>query len=302
MLTNGSCYYPFLLVIFLLAIGLVGLQAEIPPRPDKGEFFHDYSGVLRNSPAVAQILEAQENCYRVYEVPIVIVTVDRISDYGGASQSIESLAARWFDTWGIGSQKRNTGILVILSVDDRKVRIELGADWGTRFDGYCKRLVDRKMVPEFKEGDYGAGVLAAVQGLAGIASNGLDAEPPTPGMMERLMENSVVDFATQSNPIGKEGGPGVLVLMIVLGVACLIAAIYVPSHRGLLVKIGLGLIAVAIFFWVLVVVAAIWSKFSGGGDSSWGGGDSSWGGGGAFGGGGGFGGGFSGGGGASGSW
>jgi uncharacterized protein len=74
--------------------------------------------------------------------------------------------------------------------------------------------------------------------------------------------------------------------MVAVGVVLLIGAVYFPDHRGFLIKTGLLLIGLALFFWVVAAILALLSRTSGRGSR----------------GGGGFGGGSSGGGGASGGW
>ncbi len=279
-----------LLVLWSALAPLFAPAAEIPPRPQAGEFFHDLAGVVDDANK-QKIRGLQEEALKQSGVPIVVVTVSRMQDYDPGSPSIESFARRWFDTWGIGSQARNSGILVIVSSGDRKARIELGAEWERRFDRFCKGLMDKKMVPEFKSGNYGAGLAAAVGSLAAIAKAGPKAEPPGPELTERILDNPVMKFATENNPIAKRHGPMALVLMILAGLGCLIAACYFPEQRKTLVIAGIALLALALIFWIVVFIVGIFAKHRG----------RSHGGRGGFGGGG-FGGGSSGGGGASGGW
>jgi uncharacterized protein len=159
-----------------------------------------------------------------------------------------------------------------------------GADWGRRFDGYAKRIMDNEMVPHFKSGDYGKGLIAALEKLSAMAIAGPGADPPQPGITERLVNNP----GNSSNPIAKKFGPGILILMIVAGMACFVAAWFFPQYRKLLIITGIVMIALAVLFWIVVAILFIWGKAT---ETITG-----------RGGGGGFSGGSSGGGGASGSW
>ena len=260
--------------------------ADIPPRPADREFFHDLAGIIDASDTQT-ITNLQQEVFRQAGVPIVVVTVNQMSEYDPGSPSIESFARRWFDSWGIGTQAKNDGMLVIVSIGDRKARIELGAEWGGRFDRFCKRLMDQKMVPQFKSGNYGKGISAAVASLGEIAKAGPKAEPPDPSLTDRVLNNPVLEFNRQNNPIAKKGGPVVITLMVVLGIACLVGAIFLPQYRKPLLIVGAVLIALALLFWIVVLALFVFARGSGGSGG---------------GGGGGFGGGSSGGGGASGSW
>jgi len=259
--------------------------AAIPPQPEAREFFHDLAGII-NADDTQTITNLQQEVFRQVGVPIVVVTVSRMSEYDPESPSVESFARRWFDAWGIGTQQKNDGMLIIVSTGDRKARIELGAQWERRFDEFCQQLMDKKMVPRFKEGNYGKGIADAVASLAEIANQGPNANPPSPSLTDRILDNPVLKFNRQNNPIAQKGGSGVIILMVVLGLACLAGSIFLPQYRKPLLISGLVLIGLAVLFWIVVLIFAILTRGGGGGG----------------GGGGGFGGGSSGGGGASGSW
>jgi len=280
---------PWAFFLALTGTCLCGVStfAAIPPRPVDGEFFHDLANVI-NAADAQSIQQLQQRVFRQNGTPIVVVTINRMHDYDPDSPSVESSARRWFDSWGIGSQAKNDGMLVIVSTGDRKARIELGADWGGRFDGFCKQLMDKKMVPQFKERNYGKGLLAAVSSLAEIAAAGPRSEPPTPGLTERILDNPVLRFGRQNNPIAEKGGPLVITLMVIAGLACIVASVFLPQYRKPLLIAGLLVLGLALLFWIVVLLFFVFGR-SGGGN---GGGFS----------GGGFGGGSSGGGGASGSW
>lgn len=258
-------------------------QAKIPSTPQAGQFLHDYANVL-NEADRQRIAAFQKQAYEKVQVPLVVVTVDRMSTYDPGAQSIETFATKWFNSWGIGSKQKDDGILVIISIGDRKGRIELGGSWARRFDDYCQRIMDNEMIPQFKKGNYSGGLVNAVESLSVMAISGPDATPPAPSIIDKYRDNPFVEFASQENPIKKNYGTWPLVFMFLLGVGCLIAAIYYPDHRKALIITGIILIALAVIFWIVIMIVMMLLPAKRGG------------------GGGGFGGGSSGGGGASGSW
>jgi uncharacterized protein len=269
-------------LLLLAWLGIVACcpssYAAIPPRPADREFFHDLAGVVGAGDAQT-ITNLQQEVFRRVGVPIMVVTVNRMSEYDPNSPSIESFARRWFDTWGIGSQVKNDGMLVIVSTGDRKARIELGAEWERRFDEFCKRLMDEKMVPRFKKGDYGQGLSAAIGSLAAIAEVGPQAAPPNPGLTERILNNPLMKFNQQNNPIATKGGPIPITVMVVVGLGCFVAAIFLPQYRKPLLIAGTVLIVVALLFWIVVLILVALGMLKGGGGGGGGGGGSSGGGG-----------------------
>ncbi len=87
---------------------------------------------------------------------------------------IEPFAMMLFNQWGIGhaqlnGQDWNTGILLLVSVGDRKARIELGAGWGHEKDRLCSQIMEELIIPEFKNENYSAGIVAGVDALDKMA-------------------------------------------------------------------------------------------------------------------------------------
>ena len=67
---------------------------------------------------------------------------------------------------------------MLVSVGDRKARIELGGDWGRKRDDFCQQVMSGRMVPSFKEGDYAGGIANAVASLSEMAAAGPEGAAP----------------------------------------------------------------------------------------------------------------------------
>ncbi|WP_152052703.1 TPM domain-containing protein [Tautonia marina] len=286
--------------------------ADIPPVPAEngvGQFTHDYAKVL-DEPAQARIAEAQRAAFEQHDTPIIVVTITAMAAYNHQGP-IEPLAREWFDAWQIGTLNRpggaNKGILVLVSLGDRKARIELGADWGHRWDEFSQGVMDTDMIPRFKQGDYSGGIAAGVSSLAELAAIGPNGSPPKPDLGQRI--KGEVRHLSQAN-----GLPLVLIgAFFGLGILVLVLGIFAPqlgfpeNNRKWLIFGGIGLMAAAFFGWLVLIATAVLLSMrygpSGGGfhPRGGGGGGFSGGGGGGYSGGG-FSGGSSGGGGASGGW
>ena len=184
---QGRC----LRVMVAVAILVTGRDSllsaiEIPPQPaidGHGKFVHDLAYQLAGSQEeMIQIAAIQKVAFEEHDVPIIVVTINRMSAYGYTGAAIQPFAKRWFNAWEIGTMDRpgghNRGILVLVSVKDRKGRIELGGDWGYRYDRTCQDIMDNLMIPHFKSGDYAAGLAAGVKGLGELAAVGPQGTPP----------------------------------------------------------------------------------------------------------------------------
>ena len=208
-------------------------------------------------------------------------------------EPIEAFAIRLAETWKIGRKGADNGVIVIVAKDDRKMRIEVGYGLeGVIPDAIARRIIAERMAPAFKQGDFFAGLQAAVEGLEQALGGTLPAAP-----------------AEVQGSAGSQGGPDVMTWAFLLLVgAGVLRAIF--GLFGSLLAAGVAGWLGFVFFgsWLAALMAALAGFLlslvslssrggTGGGWSSSGGGFSSGGGGGFSGGGGSFGGG-----GSSGSW
>lgn len=118
------------------------------------------------------VLELLEEADRVMEESRSRLTKFRkqVAGDGGRKMRIETFATLLFDQWGIGhatlgKQEWNTGILLLVSRDDRKARIELGGGWGRREDALCREIMDEHIIFHFKQGQFSQGIVAGVEAL-----------------------------------------------------------------------------------------------------------------------------------------
>lgn len=95
---------------------------------------------------------------------VAVATVKTFQPYG----DIREYAVKMFQNGGrgVGQRGKDNGLLVLLAVDDRDVRVEVGYDLEQFItDGFAGEISRQYMAPEFRQGDYGAGLLAGVSRL-----------------------------------------------------------------------------------------------------------------------------------------
>ena len=276
---------------------LVNEGVTIPAPPAENDPIADYAKLLSEGQK-ERLRKIQLESFNEKDSPLVVVTINSMREYGPTGWSIERFAYTWFNKWGMAKRGPegeliNRGILLLVSVGDRRARIELGADWGRAWDTHCASIMNRKIVPRFKQGDFPGGIEAGVKALAELDPA---KSPPRSSSRVRRQGSSRSSGNTYLPVV-----PTTLVIVMVVGGFILIALSfkYTEQRKGLLIA-GVALITLAVFTYVVALIAFVYLASRGGG----GGGGGSGGGGGCGGGcGGGYGGGgFSGGGGASGSW
>lgn len=80
-----------------------------------------------------------------------------------------SFATELFKHWGIGKEKQDNGLLILFVLDQKKLKIETGYGLeGLIPDAIATRVRTQTMNPEFKKGDYDAGILNGVKRLVSI--------------------------------------------------------------------------------------------------------------------------------------
>ena len=92
------------------------------------------------------------------KVQLQILTVDSL-----ASEPIEQASIKVVDKWKLGRSKVDNGVLLLISREDRKMRIEVGRGLeGDLPDVYCKRIIEDDMAPFFRQGQAAKGIFVGV--------------------------------------------------------------------------------------------------------------------------------------------
>lgn len=88
------------------------------------------------------------------------MTVATLRSRSGTAQEVtlEQFATALFDSWGIGDRSRNDGVLLLILVEEREVRIELGAAYGQDWNNFAEQVIDETLVPWLREDDFTTGI------------------------------------------------------------------------------------------------------------------------------------------------
>jgi len=163
-----SCFIAINALYLIVASGASAIEIDLRPPGDR-EFVRDLAGLL-DPAAVDRIRTISDSLLKDKATPIIVITIESMAKHGGEGMRIETFATLLFDQWGIGhatldKQEWNTGILLLVSRDDRKARIELGGGWGRREDALCRQIMDEQIIFHFKQGRFTEGIVAGVVAL-----------------------------------------------------------------------------------------------------------------------------------------
>lgn len=128
-------------------------QFEIPPKPKFQTSVYDYIGLL--SGGEKQALENKLIRYSdTTSTQIVVAIIDKTK-----GESIGILTPRWAHKWGIGQEKEDNGVFILLAKGDRKIWISPGYGVEHKLTaGITGELVRNIIIPEFKRGSYYQGL------------------------------------------------------------------------------------------------------------------------------------------------
>jgi len=149
-----------LCLAFLLA-SIVHPAAQAQTIPALTGPVMDLAGIL--DAQSQSVLSASLKRYRQqHGTQIQVLTVPSLE-----GTSIEDYSIRVVEQWKLGDKGKNNGVLLLLAVNDRKWRIEVGADLeGDLTDLAASRIGREVLVPAFKQGLYAQGVQQTLQAIA----------------------------------------------------------------------------------------------------------------------------------------
>jgi len=272
MITRSLQLLVLSLVIYTFTIANVFSQ-DIPERPVPPRLVNDFAGMLK--PEEINMLEHKLVLFSdSTSNQIAIVIVKSLGGYDKADY-----AQQLGEKWGIGKKGLNNGVLILVKTTSPGSKGEVQISTGYGLEGAipditCGEIVDREILPAFRNGDYYGGLNKATSTLMSLARG----------------EYSAAEYGQKAGKSTRQHVPVGLIIFIVFIIIAMVSGKSGGSNNRHISTGGLP-------FWMLLGMmnsgrgsGGSWGGFSGGGSG---------GGGGGFGG---FGGGSFGGGGAGGSW
>lgn len=154
MISNYKLYKKYCALFIAILIAQVAFgQFTIPKKPALETSVYDYAKLLSESQKRA--LESKLIKYSdSTSTQIVIATVETIH-----GEEISFIGANWAHEWGIGQEKEDNGIFILLAKEERRITIQTG--YGIEHlltDAFSRRIIENMIIPEFRKGDYYSGL------------------------------------------------------------------------------------------------------------------------------------------------
>lgn len=158
----------FLLILLLSAS--ISYSSELIPTGPEG-WVSDFAGVI-NSNDKTTINDIAIELEQKTLAEIAVVTVKNL---GGTT--VEDYAVQLFEKWGIGKKGKNNGVLLLVSIEDRRAKVEVGYGLeGILPDGLCGEILDKYVIPYFKQGDYGKGLVIGTAVISKVIAKDANVE------------------------------------------------------------------------------------------------------------------------------
>ncbi|MBC7451066.1 MAG: TPM domain-containing protein [Cytophagales bacterium] len=164
------------LVCFLLFIGcsiaVLADPKDFPPIPNPPRLVNDFAGLL--NPTEQQTLERVLDTFNdSTSIEIAVVIISNLGDY-----VIDDYATQLGDYWGIGKKKKDSGVLLLISKEDRKAFIATGYGMeGVLPDSRCKRIIESELIPSFRRTQYFEGIMLSVSAIMKYSHGEYTADP-----------------------------------------------------------------------------------------------------------------------------
>ncbi|MEG2605688.1 MAG: TPM domain-containing protein [Mucinivorans sp.] len=162
----------------LLLFSTLAAVAQVPSAPRPARLVNDLAGLF--TPAQAQLLEDSLVAFdRVTSTQIAIVTLPDLGSYAPAEMAFAIM-----DQWGVGQKDKNNGVVMLLKPRNAQGRGEvfiatgLGLE-GVLPDGRVTRMIDAKMIPFLKRGDYFSAAQVGAQALRDMTRGEYEANEST---------------------------------------------------------------------------------------------------------------------------
>lgn len=127
---------------------------------------NDFAGVIAPEDKDRMEKLAQE-VWQKTGTAIVVATVAAL----GENEEINDYVNRLYRAWGIGKKGENKGVLMFLTVKERKMRIETGYGVeGILPDGLVGEIRDKYMLPFFRQNQYGKGMSNGMIAIASVVA------------------------------------------------------------------------------------------------------------------------------------
>jgi len=184
------------ITLWLLTLAPAAALAQSAPLPPAlTGIVNDFANVIDDS-SERELERRITTLQRATGDLVIVATVPTFAPYA----DIKEYAVKMFENHGrgIGEKGKDNGLLIVVAVEDRKVGIEVGYGLeGFVTDGFAGQTIRESILPPFRQGRYGEGLLAGTTQLVNriaagrnVSLTGVPVEAPAPVRPARRSNNT----------------------------------------------------------------------------------------------------------------
>ncbi len=173
----------FLVSIVFILFTITAYAKDNIPKPVG--YVNDFAHILKPKTA-NKINNILLELKKKTGVELVVVTIKKLQNNDIFDYSVEL-----FEKWGIGEKGKDNGVLFLVDIGDKKLRIDTGYGMeGILPDGLLGRIRDKYILPYFKKGNYNKGILNGVMAIVSIIAKNYHVKitgsfEPKPGKVKK---------------------------------------------------------------------------------------------------------------------
>ncbi len=161
------------LVFFLFCFSILLSGQRFPAKPSPPRLVNDYTSTLSQR----EQRELENKLVRYNDTTSTQIAVVILQDIGG--DDINLYTAELAAEWEIGQKGKDNGLLILLSLDDRKISIQVG--YGLEpilTDALSKQIIDNYITPKFRQGNFYAGLDSGTDQIIKVLAGEFKGSPP----------------------------------------------------------------------------------------------------------------------------
>ena len=157
-----------ILVVFIILINFLSINSFAIVKPTYEFYVNDYANILSEE-TENYIININKELESKTKAQIVVVTIPSLE-----GDSLEEYSTKLFRSFGIGDKTKNNGLLLLLALEEREFRVEVGYGLeGILPDGKTGRIQDEYMIPYLKENKWDDGIKNGFNAFLQIICAGL---------------------------------------------------------------------------------------------------------------------------------
>ena len=209
-----------LLCVIILIISLSFSPFAISlPEPTTDFFVNDFANII-NEDDEAEMMKIGVDLYEQTTAQVVVVTIDSLDGY-----DVDEYALELGREWGVGSEENDNGVVILLSLSDRQISIQVGYGLeGCLNDGKAGRILDNYALPYLSNNDYSTGLIEAYKAVVSVVCEEYSV-PLNP-------DYQIDSFADETQYSGNSDEPTGQIMLVVSAFALVLLIVFINKLSG----------------------------------------------------------------------